>query len=304
MAPPNSTSALRAASAPSSIPSCNLEVSAPMLQQPAAAQTDQLDDQFRRYESAVDMRAVSLALVLALAGCRSAAPPVTGSSQSLAPDAAAAAEAVLVGTYAGTLPCADCGGIRTRLTLYAKSRLQTGEGAFDLSEEYLTTRDANRRVDTRGRWILLRGTPTDVDATVYQLNIDGAERVVMFFLRVGDEALRLLDREQREIRSTANYTLARMTPPLGAYTLIDPAAAEVRAAAEYALSERAAQTGTALALRRVSRAERQVVAGLNFRLCLEVTISEKPEEVQVIVYRNLQQRFSLAQWSSTECGSR
>ena len=52
--------------------------------------------------------------------------------------------------------------------------------------------------------------PTDVDATVYQLNADGAERV-MFFLRVGDQALRLLDREQREIHSTANYTLTLTT---------------------------------------------------------------------------------------------
>jgi hypothetical protein len=53
-------------------------------------------------------------------------------------------------------------------------------------------------------------TPTDVDATVYQLNADGAE-LVMFFLRVGDHALRLLDREQREIHSTANYTLTLTT---------------------------------------------------------------------------------------------
>jgi Aspartic acid proteinase inhibitor len=143
-----------------------------------------------------------------------------------------------------------------------------------------------------------------VDATVYQLNFDGAERV-MFFLRVGDQALRLLDREQREIRSTANYTLTRMTEaPLGGYTPINPGDPEVRAAAEYAVSEQRSRTGTAVALRRVARAERQVVAGLNYRLCLEVTVADKREEVQLIVYRNLQQRFSLAQWSSAGCASR
>jgi len=209
MAQSDSTSAPHAACAPSSLPSWTLE-SVGLDAATGSAQTDQLYEQFRRYESAADMRALSLALVLALTGCRSAAPPLTDTPQSMTPEAAAADEAVLVGTYTGTLPCADCSGSRTRLTSCARSRLQTGEGAFDLSEEYLPTRDGNRRFDTRGRWILLRGTPTDVDATVYQLNADGAERV-MFFLRVGDQALRLLDREQREIHSTANYTLTLTT---------------------------------------------------------------------------------------------
>jgi hypothetical protein len=63
----------------------------------------------------------------------------------------------------------------------------------------------------------LRGTPTDADATVYQLNFDGAERI-MYFLRVGEEGVRLLDRDQREIRSTANYMLTRspsiVRPPM------------------------------------------------------------------------------------------
>lgn len=131
-------------------------------------------------------------------------PPVSTSG------AAAVTDAFLVGVYAGTLPCADCSGISTRLTLHAKDRLQTGDGTFALSEEYLGTRDGNRRVDTRGRWFILRGTPTDVDATVYQLNFDDAKRL-MFFLRVGDQALRLLDREQRKIRSPANHRLARVT---------------------------------------------------------------------------------------------
>jgi hypothetical protein len=196
---------------------------------------------------------------------------------------------------------ASSSGINTRLTLYAKSRLDTGGGTFSVSEEYLGTRDGNRRFDTRGRWIILRGTPTDVDATVYQLNFDEAERV-MFFQRVGDEAVRLLDRDQREIRSTANYTLTRMTEIVpGGYTSIDPAAPEAKAAAEYAVSEQSSRTGMAVALRRLARAERQIVAGLNYRLCLEVTVADKPEEARAIVYRNLQQRFSLTEWSTGAC---
>jgi Aspartic acid proteinase inhibitor len=95
----------------------------------------------------------------------------------------------------------------------------------------------------------------------------------MYFLRVGDQAVRLLDREQREIGSTASDTLARVTEaPLGGYTSIDPADLDVRAAAEYAVSEQTSRSGAAVVLRRLARAERQVVAGLNYRLCLEVPL--------------------------------
>jgi hypothetical protein len=140
-----------------------------------------------------------------------------------------------------------------------------------------------------------------VDATVCQLNVDDSERV-LYFQRIGEQAVRLLDREQREIASPANYTLTRMPEVRpGGYTSIDLADPAVRAAADYAVSEQTSRTGTAVFLRRVARAERQVVAGLNYRLCLEVTVGDKPEEVQAIVYRDLQQRFSLTQWSSGGC---
>ena len=132
------------------------------------------------------------------------------------PSAAAGAPqkagAFLVGSYAGVLPCADCRGIYTSLTLHVNGRLQTGAGTFSLSEEYLDTPDGNRRFDTSGRWNILRGTPTDLDATVYQLDFDGVARTI-YVRRVGDQVLQLLDREQRMIQSAANYTLTRTTAP-------------------------------------------------------------------------------------------
>jgi uncharacterized lipoprotein NlpE involved in copper resistance len=218
-----------------------------------------------------------------------------------APEAAQATAPFLIGVYAGTLPCADCTGIDTRLTLYATSPQRTGDGTFELSETYLGTRDGDRRFDARGRWTILRGNPTDADATVYQLNFDNAIRT-LYFLRIGDQALRLLDAEQREIRSTANHMLARVTEtPPGGYRSIDSADPDARAAAKYAVSTQASRTGTAVTLRRVARAERQIVAGLNYRLCLEVRVGGKPDVVQAIVFRDLQQRFSLTEWSPGGC---
>jgi len=44
---------------------------------------------------------------------------------------------------------------------------------------------------------------------------------------------------------------------------------------------------------RATRAERQIVAGSNYRLCLDVTIAGRADAVQALIFRNLEQRFQL-----------
>ena len=124
----------------------------------------------------------------------------------------------------------------------------------------------------------------------------------MFLRRVSDEVVRMLDRDQREIISNAAvYTLNQVAPLLGGYRSLDPDDVDARSAAEYAVSEQKSRTGTDIVLRRIVRAERQVVAGVNYRLCLEVAMASVPAEVEVIVYRDLQQRASLTGWSTEGC---
>lgn len=244
-------------------------------------------------------RVVTAVLITSATICLGACGPQTA-MRTETPPAPAAGTRFVLGHYTGVLPCADCRGINTKLILLAKSQFDTGGGTFELSEEYVGTRDGNRTVETRGRWILLRGTPTDVDATVYQLNAADSERVV-FYRRLPDQALRLLDREQRDIQSSADYTLARVgESPVGGYRAIDPTN-ETRRAAEYAVSEQASRAGESVVLRRILRAERQVVQGVNYRLCLEVEASGQAQEVHAIVFQNLQQRMSLTEWTTQRC---
>jgi predicted secreted protein len=80
---------------------------------------------------------------------------------------------------------------------------------YDSTETYLATREGDRTVQRTGRWTILRGSATDRDATVYQLDFDRAD-VRRNFLRVGDAELRLLDRDEREITSTAPLSLHRV----------------------------------------------------------------------------------------------
>jgi len=114
----------------------------------------------------------------------------------------------LLGIFVGVLPCADCSGIRSELRLYAQQ--PSGRPTrYETTETYLGTRDGDRTVRRAGRWTILRGSATDPDATVYQLDYDRANGQENL-LRVSDAELRLLDRDQREITSSAPHSLQRV----------------------------------------------------------------------------------------------
>jgi predicted secreted protein len=113
-----------------------------------------------------------------------------------------------LGTFEGTLPCADCAGIRTKLTLYAEQ--PSGKPVrYELIETYLQTRDGDRVFTKSGRWTLLRGSASDNDAIVYQLDYD-RPKTTRSFLKVGNDELRLLDRMQNEIATPAPHSLQRI----------------------------------------------------------------------------------------------
>lgn len=146
-------------------------------------------------------RLPAIVLLMALASCTT--PPDESPI-----DTAALADSSL-GRFAGTLPCADCAGIRTELRLLVAR--QSGQPTrYEANETYVATRDGDRTFDRTGRWTILRGTPDDPNATVYQLDFDQPQ-AVRSFLKVGNQELRLLDHEQRDILSlTPPHSLRRV----------------------------------------------------------------------------------------------
>lgn len=64
-----------------------------------------------------------------------------------------------VGVYNGKLPCADCSGIDAKLTLF-------DNGAYVYDQLY---EGKNTNFTQHGSWKLVRGTPFDKEAIVYQL---------------------------------------------------------------------------------------------------------------------------------------
>ena len=150
--------------------------------------------------------------VVVLGGCgkpaQKAPIPVTTvpASQVIPGAVAAPGEEPMVLRYAGDLPCADCPGIRTELTLTRKAK-GWAEGSYSLSETYLER--GGPKVIT-GDWTTLRGDAVDPDASVYQLNPDDTERQ-RNFLRVGDDLeLKALDRDMKRWGGKVPDTLKRV----------------------------------------------------------------------------------------------
>jgi uncharacterized lipoprotein NlpE involved in copper resistance len=115
-----------------------------------------------------------VACLLALVGC---AASHDGKAPA-APDPAHSSRNALdwAGTYEGVTPCADCPGIRTRLTLRP-------DGGFDLSTQYLDRQPAPQTVRGHFRW----------NAAGNTITLDGPGGGQQF--RVGEGRLLQLDRD-------------------------------------------------------------------------------------------------------------
>ena len=227
-----------------------------------------------------------VAVALFLAGCHSASP-IPAADRALP---------VLVGLFTGTVPCADCSGIRTDVTLVTSSPARSSEGAFSLVEHYLGTRTGDRAFRRHGRWTIVKGTKSLPDAIVYRLTADDGGRVVQL-RRLDADTVRLLAEDGTDVPSDARFTLRRPGPSLlGGYREVDASMPDVREAADYAVTEHSLRTGTPMTLRHVLWAARQVVAGVRFRMCVETTAAGARSIATVVVFRTLDQQLSLSEW--------
>jgi copper homeostasis protein (lipoprotein) len=112
---------------------------------------------------------------------------------------------LILGHFTGMLPCADCSGIATDLTLIQATNGST-EGSYIMKETY-TGRDVPPYI-TRGKWVTIQGDKKSKTATVYQLNANTSEQP-QYFLKVDDHTIKMLDSQKAEIKSGWNSTLTK-----------------------------------------------------------------------------------------------
>lgn len=93
----------------------------------------------------------------------------------------------------------------------------------------------------------------------------------------------------------------------GGYKTVDVSDAGVAEAAEFVVRELGRKDEIELSLESVERAERQVVAGTNYRLCLLIRYPAQEEDeeeivstMQVVVFRSLKNEFNLKSWKEVD----
>jgi len=104
--------------------------------------------------------------------------------------------------FEGTLPCADCAGIRTVLTLYIEP------DRYTLEETRLGTPGGDAVVRSEGAWSMAQGAVDSPEDTLILLD-PGSPEDAKSFLAAGDEKLELLDREGKRMLSDKEHMLMR-----------------------------------------------------------------------------------------------
>ena len=108
--------------------------------------------------------------------------------------------------YEGTIPCADCEGIRMRLKL--ENRSGADDKTYELTETYLGTKEGNRNFQSRGVYQITYGYENDPTAILITLvDKNNSQRV---FKQEESEDLTLLDKQSKKISSQLNYTLNKL----------------------------------------------------------------------------------------------
>lgn len=104
---------------------------------------------------------------------------------------------------------------------------------------------------------------------------------------------------------TAAAPEAPLTRPImvGGFSAAPKADAMVISAAKFAATSQSKKMETEYSVGEIVKAERQVVAGMNYRICMKVNVEgDEPIMVSAVVYQDLKRNYSLSSWTTTPCG--
>jgi hypothetical protein len=91
-------------------------------------------------------------------------------------------------------------------------------------------------------------------------------------------------------------------PTVGGFKGVAADDPEVTAAARFAVGAQGQKESTTISLLSVVSAERQTVAGANYRLCLEVEAEGGTQNVMALVFKSLKKEYQLKRWEAADCG--
>jgi hypothetical protein len=103
------------------------------------------------------------------------------------------------------------------------------------------------------------------------------------------------------VSGSPSSVFAQQGPIVGGYAKTSNRDPEALAAARFAIKTERQKLHSRIALLSIKHAEVQVVAGLNYRLCMRVKIKSQTRKVTVVVYKDLKQEYSLTNWVADGC---
>lgn len=97
-------------------------------------------------------------------------------------------------------------------------------------------------------------------------------------------------------------SFAQTPQTVGGYGDASVSDRQVVAAAKYAVKKRGKTQNAVIGLISIKQAKTQVVAGLNYKICLEVSVKKSGRKnvrqfVNAVVYKNLKNVYSLTNWT-------
>ncbi len=110
-------------------------------------------------------------------------------------------------SYSGTLPCADCNGIVTVLSLYQPAGPNT-DLLFKLEETYKGMQSGKDvTLHSEGSYGILQGITATPNISIIQLNPEKDKALQRFFQRINNNELKMLDKDGKAFAGDLNYSL-------------------------------------------------------------------------------------------------
>ena len=97
------------------------------------------------------------------------------------------------------------------------------------------------------------------------------------------------------------YAGSAMAQMAGGYSDAGKDSAEVRRVARIAVRSRSMRSHRKISLVSIEKAETQVVAGVNHRVCMRVRDGKRVRTVTAVVFQNLKNWYSLTDWKAGGC---
>jgi hypothetical protein len=98
---------------------------------------------------------------------------------------------------------------------------------------------------------------------------------------------------------------------IGGYRIVSVNDEGVKDAADFALEIKADEMDEEISLEGIIKAEKQTVAGTNYRLCLKLYIPDKKEEtdgvtlyIKTVIFKSREGEYSIKNWEEANCGGK